>query len=152
MNKNRIRMKKTIVFILILVSIVSFAQDPITGFRDWEFGLALETVEYQLEKAKNMTGTRLLHIFSPCPPGHRSAESDSIKISRLAVESKVFPLYEVEHGSKYTLNHEPKGVPVTDYTSLQGRFRHLTKEELQQMQKRVDYEWDLLTKKISVFG
>jgi pyruvate/2-oxoacid:ferredoxin oxidoreductase beta subunit len=106
----------------------------------------------KLEKAKNMTGTRLLHMFSPCPPGHRSAESDSIKISRLAVESKIFPLYEVENGSKYTLNHEPKGVPVTDYTSLQGRFRHLTKEELDQMQERVDGEWDHLMRKVAAFG
>jgi pyruvate/2-oxoacid:ferredoxin oxidoreductase beta subunit len=106
----------------------------------------------KLEKAKSMTGTRLLHIFSSCPPGHRSLEKDSIKISRLAVESKVFPLYEVENGTKYTLNHQPKGVPVTEYTKLQGRFRHLTDEQLKQMQERVDWEWEMLMKKIRTFS
>ncbi len=106
----------------------------------------------KLEKAKNMTGTRLLHIFSSCPPGHRSLEKDSIKISRLAVETKVFPLYEVENGTKYTLNYQPKGVPVTEYTRLQGRFRHLTDEDLRRMQERVDWEWDLLMKKIQAFS
>jgi len=42
------------VLILLFVSSYSFAQDPITGFRDWDFGLALETVEGDLVKAKNM--------------------------------------------------------------------------------------------------
>ncbi len=106
----------------------------------------------KLEKAKNMTGMRLLHIFSPCPPGHKSLESDSIKISRLAVETKVFPLYEIENGTKFTLNRESAGVPVTEYTKLQGRFKHLTEAELKQMQERVDYEWDILMKRIAVFA
>ena len=106
----------------------------------------------KFEKARDMTGTRLLHLFSPCPPGHRALEKDSVKISRLAVETKVFPLYEVENGIKYTLSHQSKGVPVKDYVRLQGRFRHLKDQDIEEMQKRVDREWDLLMKKIEVFS
>lgn len=106
----------------------------------------------KLEIIRDMSGTRLLHIFSPCPPGHRSLESDSIKISRLAVESKVFPLYEVKGGLKYTLSHQSKGVSVKEYMRLQGRFRHLTEEEIQQAQERVDKEWAILMKKIEMFS
>ena len=107
-----------------------------------------DDLKRKFEKAKDMTGMRLLHLFSPCPPGHRALESDSIKISRLAVESKVFPLYEVENGTKYTLNHQSKGVPVKEYIRLQGRFRHLRDEDIEYMQQRVDREYDFLLKKI----
>jgi pyruvate/2-oxoacid:ferredoxin oxidoreductase beta subunit len=103
----------------------------------------------KLEKVKTMTGFRLLHIFSPCPPGHKSLESDSIKISRLAVDTRVFPLYEVEGGVKYTLSRQPKGVPVKEYVRLQGRFKHLNENDIEAMQKRVDKEWDRLLKRIS---
>jgi pyruvate/2-oxoacid:ferredoxin oxidoreductase beta subunit len=106
----------------------------------------------KLEKIKTIKGTRLLHIFSPCPPGHRSLESDSIKISRLAVDTKVFPLYEVENGTKYTLSHESKGVPVKEYVRLQGRFKHFTDEDIEAMQERADREYDLLLKRIALFS
>ncbi len=106
----------------------------------------------KLEKAKNLTGMRLLHIFSPCPPGHKSLESDSIKISRLAVETRIFPLYEVENGTKYTLSRQPQGIPVRDYLRLQGRFRHLREADIDAMQQRIDREWEFLMKKMSVFA
>ncbi|MCX6640638.1 MAG: thiamine pyrophosphate-dependent enzyme [bacterium] len=106
----------------------------------------------KLEKAKATKGMRLIHIFSPCPPGHKSLESDSIKISRLAVETKVFPLYEVENGTRYTINHASKGVPVQEYVRLQGRFKHLKEQDLQLMQQRVDREWTFLMRKIELFS
>jgi pyruvate ferredoxin oxidoreductase beta subunit/2-oxoisovalerate ferredoxin oxidoreductase beta subunit len=106
----------------------------------------------KLEKAKGMSGFRLLHIFSPCPPGHKSLESDSIKISRLAADTRVFPLYEVEDGLHYTLSRQPKGVPVQEYVRLQGRFKHLKDADVEAMQKRVDREWALLMKKIECMG
>ena len=54
----------------------------------------------------------------------------SIRISRLAMESKAFPPYEVENGEKWTINVWPKReVPVREYLKLQGRFGHLTETE-----------------------
>jgi pyruvate/2-oxoacid:ferredoxin oxidoreductase beta subunit len=68
-----------------------------------------------------------------------------IRISRLAVESKVFPLYEVETGEKWTINVRPRReVPMREYLQLQGRFSHLTEEDIEFIQENVDWEWERL--------
>ena len=99
----------------------------------------------KFQKAKEMKGFRLLHIFSPCPPGHKSLEANSVKIARLAVKSRVFPLYEVEYGEDYTLNVDPDPpVPVEEYLKLQGRFKHLDGKAREKIQADVDREWGRL--------
>ena len=65
----------------------------------------------------------------------------------MAFHSKVFPLYEIEHGN-YSLSFEPKGVPVKDYLQAQGRFRKLTEKDIDLIQKDVDQNWEKLLKKI----
>jgi len=101
-------------------------------------------------KAKNLTGFRLIHIFSPCPPGHKSLEANSIKIARLAVQSRVFPLYEVENGEKYSLNLDPPPIPVEEYLKLQGRFKHLDESDRMKIQEEVDRKWGKLIKKFKI--
>lgn len=91
-----------------------------------------------------MKGTRFIHLLSPCPPGWRIASDESIKVARLAVETKVFPLYEIEHGEIYMLTYQPRGTPVKEYLSQQGRFRQLTDEEMTTIQENVDREWNRL--------
>jgi pyruvate/2-oxoacid:ferredoxin oxidoreductase beta subunit len=98
-------------------------------------------------KAKSLKGTRFIHIFSPCPPGWKSAPEHSVRISRLAVESKVFPLYEIEDGTKYTISYEPDGVPVEGYLKMQDRFKHLAKEDIGYIQNEVDRGWQRLLAK-----
>ena len=49
-------------------------------------------------KAKNITGTRFIHLSVPCPAGWIFPTKDTIKVGRLAVESGVVVLYEVENG------------------------------------------------------
>jgi pyruvate/2-oxoacid:ferredoxin oxidoreductase beta subunit len=67
----------------------------------------------------------------------------------LAVQSKVFPLYEIERGERYTITVWPKRfVPVKEYLKLQGRFRHLSVENIQTIQERVDREWEKLVRKV----
>ncbi len=103
----------------------------------------------KFQKAASIKGTKFLHIFSPCPPGWKMKPDDTVKVARLAVQTRVFPLYEIENGLKYTLNvkvNKPK--PVIEYLKLQGRFRHLKEEHVNIIQKNVDEEWELLMKKI----
>jgi pyruvate/2-oxoacid:ferredoxin oxidoreductase beta subunit len=58
---------------------------------------------------------------------------------------KVFPLYEVENGEKWTINIRPKReAPVREYLKLQGRFSHLTEEDIEFVQQNVDREWERL--------
>jgi pyruvate/2-oxoacid:ferredoxin oxidoreductase beta subunit len=98
-------------------------------------------------KAKTMTGSRFLHIFATCPTGWRLPSEMSVKIARMAVQTNIFPLYEVEDGVRYTINFMPKGYLVNEYFRLQGRFRHLTDEDLAEIQEMVDEDWNLLLRK-----
>ncbi|MCX8014711.1 MAG: pyruvate synthase subunit beta, partial [candidate division WOR-3 bacterium] len=100
---------------------------------------------------KEIKGTKFIHIFAPCPTGWKMAPDLMIKICRLAVESNVFPIYECEHGVDYKINIIPKKtIPVYEYLKLQGRFAHLTQKEIDQIQKTVDFEWQLLQQKSKI--
>jgi pyruvate/2-oxoacid:ferredoxin oxidoreductase beta subunit len=50
----------------------------------------------------------------------------------------------VEDGRRYTLNHEPRRLPVQEYLQKQGRYRHLKEEQIKQIQADVDEEWEKL--------
>jgi pyruvate ferredoxin oxidoreductase beta subunit len=102
----------------------------------------------KVEKAVRISGPSYLHILSPCPTGWRLPPNLAIRIGRLAAETGIFPIYEVENGV-YKLNLDfPKLRPVRDYLMLQGRFRHLPKEALESIQTRVDEEYARLRSKV----
>jgi pyruvate ferredoxin oxidoreductase beta subunit len=101
----------------------------------------------KVKKAMRVKGPSYLHVYSPCPTGWRCSPDLSIKYGRLAVECGAFPLYEYENG-KYTLNMNIENlVPVADYFKGQGRFRHLTEENIAYIQARVVREWEELKKR-----
>jgi pyruvate/2-oxoacid:ferredoxin oxidoreductase beta subunit len=106
-----------------------------------------EDFQRKVEQAKAMRGTRFLHILAPCPPGWKIPSELSVRLARLAVETKVFPLYEVEHGTTYNITYQPKGLPVEEYFELQGRFKHLAAEEMAGIQERVELEWKALQRR-----
>lgn len=100
------------------------------------------------KKAQSIKGTKFLHIYAPCPTGWKMAPDLMVKICRLAVETNIFPIFECENGINYTINITPKKrLPVFDYLKLQGRFSHLTQKDIEQIQKSVDFEWQLLIRK-----
>ncbi|MEM3038552.1 MAG: 3-methyl-2-oxobutanoate dehydrogenase subunit beta [Thermoplasmata archaeon] len=103
----------------------------------------------KLQQANREKGLRFIHAFSPCPPGWRYDPAKTIEIARLAVETNVFPLFEVRHG-KYIITRKGKGLPVEEYLRRQGRFSHLTAEDIQKIQRNVDVSWELLLKTSSV--
>ncbi len=98
-------------------------------------------------KAKEVKGSRFLHIYASCPTGWRIPSEMSVKIARMAVQTNIFPLYEVENGLRYTINYKPREYLVREYFKLQGRFRHLTDADLDQIQKMVNEDWELLLRK-----
>jgi pyruvate ferredoxin oxidoreductase beta subunit len=101
----------------------------------------------KVEKALAVRGPAYIHVLSVCPTGWRCPADLTIRIGRLAVETGVFPLYEVEDGV-YKISLElPRLKPVTDYMKLQGRFRHLSEEVIKQIQKRVEQEYTQLMEK-----
>jgi len=103
----------------------------------------------KIKEAKKIKGMKYIHILSPCPTGWKYPERLTPNIGRLAVETNFFPLYEIKEGRDYKISHDPKGFPVEDYLLLQGRFRHLEKENLQAIQNEVDRNWaDLKSKAV----
>ena len=105
----------------------------------------------KVRKGADVNGPAYVHIFSPCPTGWRHATDLAIEIGRLAVETGIFPLYEVENG-RYKLNvNRPKLKPVGEYLKTQGRFRHLLGEEVNRIQKHVDAEYAKLKAKVACF-
>ncbi|MCK4523991.1 3-methyl-2-oxobutanoate dehydrogenase subunit beta [candidate division WOR-3 bacterium] len=102
----------------------------------------------KLEKAKKISGFKFFHIFAPCPPGWRANPKDTITLAKLAVETKLFPLLEIEDGEKYTMNlpKKDKGKPIEEYLKLQGRFKHLKENDIKEMQTFIDKKYNRLKK------
>jgi len=107
-----------------------------------------EDLVRKMERAKSIKGTKFIHIICPCPPGWKYPSELSVKLARLAVQTRTFPLYEVEEGRKYTINVKPEVLPVEEYLKLQGRFRHLTERDIGLIQETVDAEWERLIGKV----
>lgn len=104
----------------------------------------------KVRKGLEVEGPAVIHVFSPCPLGQRFPSSDSIKVARLAVQTRYWPVYEVENG-QYRLNikvRKPK--PVVEFLKVQGRFRHLFqpqfRHEIDAIQKWVDENWKRITR------
>jgi len=106
-----------------------------------------EDLVRKVQKAKKLKGSRFIHIYASCPTGWRIPSEMSVKIARMAVQTNIFPLYEVENGVKYTINYKPKEYLVREYFKLQGRFRHLTERDLDQIQEMVNEDWGVLLRK-----
>ena len=106
-----------------------------------------EDLYRKVRKAKDIKGTRFIHIYTPCPTGWKTRPEDTIKLGKLAVQTCIFPLYEVEDGSTWKINIKPRDKkPVKDYLRLQGRFRHLKEESISLIQDEVDKKWARLLK------
>ena len=103
----------------------------------------------KVKKAVSLPGPAYIHILSVCPTGWRCPPDLTIRIGRLAVETGIFPLYEVENGSYRLSIDVPELRPVQDYFRLQGRFRHLSEGVIKEIQDRVTKEYTRLKEKVA---
>jgi pyruvate ferredoxin oxidoreductase beta subunit len=113
-----------------------------------------DTVE-KAKKAFDCGGPAFINGITPCPRGWRTASSMTVDMAKLAVETCVWPLYEVVDG-KYALTAESLRIadgklekkPVTDWINAQGRYRHLKDERwapvVEKMQAKIDSRWENL--------
>ena len=106
-------------------------------------GHPLDLME-KIKKAKEIKGTKFIHTLTPCATGWRMAEDLTARAAQLAVESKLFPLYEIIDGKEYRITHQPKGIPVAEYVKSQGRYRHFTADDISRLQREVDEDWEQL--------
>ena len=102
----------------------------------------------KVKKAVKVKGPSYIHCLSVCPTGWRLPPEQCIKAGRMAVQTGIFPLYEVEDG-KYRMTIETRELrPVEEYLKLQGRFRHLSEDEKKVIQERVNQEYKKLMNKV----
>ena len=99
-------------------------------------------------KAVNCGGPAFMNVLSSCNRGWRHATDETIEITRLAVDTCYWPLYEVENGV-WRLSYKPKEkLPVEEWLKRQGRFRHLFRREnrhlIDELQAEVDRRWERL--------
>jgi len=92
----------------------------------------------KVRKGLQVNGPALLHILTPCPTGWRFDISMGIELGKLAVMTGLWPLYEVENGITKLTVQVPKREPVKKYLELQGRFKHISEDELKKIQERAD--------------
>ncbi len=97
----------------------------------------------KVERAKGIHGPRFFHVLAPCPPGWKYAPEETVRLGRLAVDTRTFPLYEIEFG-RYRITRKAGKKPVSEYLAKQGRFAHLTQQDVEEIQRRVDERWGWL--------
>ena len=105
----------------------------------------LDDLVRKVEKAKRIRGTRVITVLVPCLAGWGLPDDSAIATARLAVDTGVFPLYEVEDGQHYTLNQAAPTRPVKDYVSIQKRYRHVAEQDIDDMENAVERNWKRLT-------
>ena len=96
------------------------------------------------KKATEIRGFRFLHILTPCVAGWGYRSELTVELSRLAVETGVFPLLEIENGTKVTINRNPKRRPLEEYVKAQGRFKHMTAADIDQFRGYIEKRWETL--------
>ena len=97
--------------------------------------------------AKVLEGFKMLIIQSPCPVGWRYDPAKTIEIARSGVQTGVWPLMEIEYGEKFKLTYKPKELkPVSEYLKPQARFRHMTDNEINEVQEFTTKRWESLLK------
>lgn len=97
----------------------------------------------KFEKAKRIRGFKYIHIFSSCPPGWNAPVSKTAEIAKLAVDTYFWPLYEIENG-KLRVTVKPRKRPLKEFIKLQDRFRGLTGEDIEELEKIVMEKWNFL--------
>ena len=141
----KMQQKKNLTKIMVAHGIPYVAQTTFIGnFKD---------ITEKAHKAIYTPGAAFLNVLSPCPRGWRYPAETIASVVKAAVDSCVWPMFEVDHG-QYRLTYEPRRkLPVADYMKLQGRFAHCFKSGNEWMldaaQQWVDQKWEALLEKCS---
>ncbi len=101
----------------------------------------------KVAKARTMTGLRYIHMNLPCPSGWTFDPKDSVNIGKLAVDTGLVVLYEIENG-EFRLTGRSKALAkaglratVADYVATQGRFKGISEETVAHVQAWTEERW-----------
>lgn len=144
-NQGKMQQRKDLTQIMVAHNIPYVAQGSISHWKD---------LVTKAEKAFKVEGPAFINVIAPCPRGWRTANDSAISISKLAVQTGHWPLYEIEDGV-WKLNFKPKELkPLVEFLKPQGRFKHLFKPGnehlLEEAQEQVNKKWADLKKRCGV--
>lgn len=111
----------------------------------------IEDFERKIKKALSFNGPSYIQIFTPCVAGWKYPENLTVELARLAVQTRVCPLYEIENGIVILNMHIENPKPIKDYLKKQGRFAKLTEKEIAEIKDFVNLEYNKI-KKLSDSG
>lgn len=102
----------------------------------------------KVEHAIQIDGPTYIHLHSPCIIGWGFEENMGVAVARKAVETCFFPLFEITNGRNVKITKLIKNKKsVEEYLKMQGRFKHLFREEkseIDKIQADVDEYWEYL--------
>jgi pyruvate ferredoxin oxidoreductase beta subunit len=140
--QGKVQWRKDLTEIMVAHNIPYVAQGIIGNWND---------LTRKAEKAFSIRGPKFMNVLQPCRLGWGYKPEDTLELARLAADTCVWPVYEVENGV-YKVNKPRTKKPVIDYLKTQERFRHLFKPGnealLEDIQKEVDRRWEILLKKV----
>ena len=100
----------------------------------------------KVEKASKIQGTKYIHVIAPCPTGWGIKTEDCIEVAKEVVDCGLWYLAEFENG-EFKLNKRPKEFTRIDsYIKRQGRFKHMTDEDIENVVKARDQKWNFINK------
>ncbi len=145
-NNGKKQNKKDLTEIMVAHNIPYVAQTaPIGNMKD---------LHTKAHKALYTEGACFLNVLSPCPRGWDYPMEKLAEVTQLAVDTCIWPLYEVEEGSWRLTYFPKKKLPVTEFLKTQGRFRHMFKKGnewmLEEAQAYVDQKWEGLLRRAGV--
>ena len=104
----------------------------------------------KVQKASQIQGTKYIHVIAPCPTGWGVAVDETVEIAKEVVDSGLWYLAEYENG-EFRLTHRPKEFSsVEAYLKRQGRFRHLTEDDIKVITDSRDEKWKFIEKNFIV--
>ncbi|MBN3036881.1 MAG: pyruvate synthase subunit beta [Candidatus Diapherotrites archaeon] len=106
-----------------------------------------QDLKMKIEKGKAIKGPKVLQIHVPCPIGWGFDSSQTVQVAKMAVDSGLWALFEVEDG-KYKMTYKPAELkPVSDYLKAQKRFKHMSEEQVAEFQRISREQYESLLKK-----
>ena len=135
-NAGKLRQRKDITKIIAAHGVPYVAQASPSHWQD---------LMKKVRKAVEIKGPKFINILAPCNRGWRTQTNDAIRLSRLAVDTCYWPLFEIENGVT-KITHTPKDKKdIVRYLKPQGRFKHMFTSENEWMltaaQEYVDAYW-----------
>lgn len=86
-------------------------------------------IQAKVKRAMKVKGPKYLQVHVPCPLGWGVESRLTVDIAKLAVETGLYPLFEIEHGEVVRTKNVPQRKPVEEYLKHQARYRHLFRME-----------------------